>query len=93
VDSRYFPESIKRFNKLLCDMETALSEDPWLAGKKFSVADIGYAPYITRLDHPAPVPVGQTAAHPRLVRAPPPILRSTFLDWHISAMTGKISSE
>jgi glutathione S-transferase len=32
-------------------VETALSESPWLAGKEFSLADIGYAPYITRLDH------------------------------------------
>jgi glutathione S-transferase len=32
-------------------VETALSESPWLASKEFSLADIGYAPYITRLDH------------------------------------------
>ncbi|MET0502215.1 MAG: glutathione S-transferase family protein [Candidatus Binatia bacterium] len=51
VGSRYFPESIKRFDKLLGDMEIALAEDLWLAGKEFSLADIGYAPYITRLDH------------------------------------------
>jgi glutathione S-transferase len=51
VESRYFPESIKRFDKLLADMEAALSESPWLTGKEFSLADIGYAPYITRLDH------------------------------------------
>jgi glutathione S-transferase len=51
VDSRYFAESIKRFDKLLADMETPLSEDRWLAGKEFSLADIGYAPYIVRLDH------------------------------------------
>ena len=51
VESRYFPESIKRFDKLLADMEMALSESPWLAGKEFSLADIGYAPYATRLDH------------------------------------------
>ena len=51
VESRYFPESIKRFDKLLADMETALTESPWLAGKEFSLADIGYAPYATRLDH------------------------------------------
>jgi glutathione S-transferase len=31
-------------------MEVALSESPWLTGKEFSLADIGYAPYITRLD-------------------------------------------
>lgn len=51
VDSRFFPESIKRFDKLLADMETALAENPWLAGKEFSLTDIGYAPYVTRLDH------------------------------------------
>lgn len=51
VESRYFPESIKRFDKLLGDMETVLADTPWLAGKDFSLADIGYAPYITRLDH------------------------------------------
>jgi len=51
IDSRYFSESIKRFDKLLGDVETALSESPWLASKEFSLADIGYAPYITRLDH------------------------------------------
>ena len=32
-------------------METALTESPWLAGKEFSLADIGYAPYAARLDH------------------------------------------
>jgi glutathione S-transferase len=51
IDSRYFPESIKRFDKLLGDMETALENTRWLAGKDFSLADIGYAPYVTRLDH------------------------------------------
>lgn len=51
IESRYFPEAIKRFDRLLGDVETALTESPWLAGKEFSLADIGYAPYITRLDH------------------------------------------
>jgi glutathione S-transferase len=51
VESRFFAEAVKRFDKLCDDMESALSESPWLAGKEFSLADIGYAPYITRLDH------------------------------------------
>ena len=51
VESRFFPEAIKRFEKLLGDLESALSEHPWLAGKEFSLADIGYAPYATRLVH------------------------------------------
>jgi len=51
VESRYFADAVKRFDKLIEDMETALSEGPWLAGKDFSLADIGYAPYVTRLEH------------------------------------------
>jgi glutathione S-transferase len=51
VESRFFVEAVKRFDKLLGDMEAALSATPWLAGNEFSLADIGYTPYITRLDH------------------------------------------
>ncbi len=51
VESRFFPEAVMRFDKLLGDMESALKDSPWLAGKEFSLADIGYAPYVTRLDH------------------------------------------
>jgi glutathione S-transferase len=42
---------VKRFDKLLSDMETVLAEEPWLAGKQFSLADIGYAPYALRLEY------------------------------------------
>ena len=51
VESRFFPEAIKRFDKLLSDMESTLANSPWLAGNEFSLADIGFAPYVTRLDH------------------------------------------
>lgn len=51
VESRYFSHAVNRFDKLLGDMETSLSNGPWLAGQQFSLADIGYAPYATRLDH------------------------------------------
>ena len=51
VESRFFPEAIQRFDRLLADMEETLAESFWLAGNEFSLADIGYAPYITRLDH------------------------------------------
>jgi len=49
VDSSYFADAVHRFDQLLADMEVALIENPWLAGKEFSLADIGYAPYILRL--------------------------------------------
>jgi glutathione S-transferase len=51
VDSRYFKDSVRRFDRLLSAMETALQTLPWLAGEEFSLADIAYAPYLTRLDH------------------------------------------
>ena len=49
VDSSYFADAAQRFEKLLSDMESTLSSSPWLAGSSFSLADIGYAPYILRL--------------------------------------------
>ena len=51
VESRFFAEAVKRFDKLLSDIEATLADSPWLAGNEFSLADVGYAPYITRLDH------------------------------------------
>ncbi len=51
VQSPLFKASIKRFRKLLDDMDAALADHRWLAGETFSLADIGYAPYITRMDH------------------------------------------
>jgi glutathione S-transferase len=51
VRSRLFREAILRFDALLARMETALQSCLWLAGDSFSLADIAYAPYLTRLDH------------------------------------------
>lgn len=51
IDSPAIPGSVARFDRLLSDMEAALADGPWLAGEAFSLADIGYAPYLTRLDH------------------------------------------
>lgn len=51
VDSPFMREALKRYDKLLGDMEAALDHSTWLAGENFSLADIGYAPYVTRLEH------------------------------------------
>ena len=60
-----------RFDKLLGDIETTLADSPWLAGKEFSLADIGYAPYITRLDHlQLQFLWDKRPAYSRLVRSP-----------------------
>ena len=51
VKSPLFRESILRFDVLLARMDAMLQSCQWLAGDTFSLADIAYAPYLTRLDH------------------------------------------
>ncbi len=51
VNSKLFPPAVKRFRKLMGDMEAALAQSEWLADDSFSLADIAYIPYFTRLEH------------------------------------------
>ena len=51
VDNPFFPDAIKRLYKMATDMNAALERGPWLLGEQLTLADIAYAPYITRLDH------------------------------------------
>ena len=51
VNSPYFKESVLRFDGLLGRMEATLAKSPWLAGDSYSLADVAYAPYLTRLEH------------------------------------------
>ena len=50
VESSHFAPAIRRFDKMLADMEKDLSADRWLAGAEYSLADIAYTPYVNRLD-------------------------------------------
>ncbi len=38
------------YDRFLADMEAALADRPWLAGDRFSLAEIGVIPYVNRLD-------------------------------------------
>ena len=51
VQSPAFPGAVKVFDDLLADMNSTLTDQPWLAGNDFSLADIAYLPYVLRLDH------------------------------------------
>jgi glutathione S-transferase len=53
ADNPAFPNAIRRLDKMLEDMEAALSSHgrPWLTGDMYTLADVGNAPYVTRLDH------------------------------------------
>lgn len=49
-DSPYLPMAIKRFEKLVIDMEAVLEESEWLAGGAYSLADADYTPYLQRME-------------------------------------------
>ena len=48
MDAPAFAPAIVRLGKLLADIDAALAETRWLAADSFSLADIGYAPYMIR---------------------------------------------
>ncbi|MEE8159646.1 MAG: glutathione S-transferase domain-containing protein, partial [Dehalococcoidia bacterium] len=50
IEAPVVRQSLELFDKLLARMEAALALKPWLDGETFSLADVGYSPYITRLD-------------------------------------------
>ena len=50
INSALFPVAIRTWEKTLGDMNLALAGQPWLADSQFSLADIAFAPYMTRWD-------------------------------------------
>jgi len=64
MDSPGFALAVKRFVRLLNDMERSLAVEPWLAGDAYSLADISYTPYMIRLQHLGFEDL--IAAHPRV---------------------------
>lgn len=46
-----FPAACRAFDRLLTDMEAVLEERLWLSGEALSLADLGYLPYLIRLEH------------------------------------------
>jgi len=51
MDAPQFAAGIRRFQKLFREIGQALATTRWLAGGEFSLAEVGYAPYLTRLEH------------------------------------------
>jgi glutathione S-transferase len=51
LQSPHFAPAVKRYAKLFDDFESALEHSSWLAGERFSLADIAFAPYLARLRH------------------------------------------
>jgi len=51
VDSLFFKPAIIRIMKMLNEMELEMKTRDWIAGGAYSLADIAYTPYITRIVH------------------------------------------
>ena len=65
LDSPLVDGALARFDKLFGDMETQLATTSWLAGETYSLADIGLAAYVHRLDRVGLSPMW-TRKRPRL---------------------------
>lgn len=50
VEADLFKPSLARAEKMVLDMEKALTDHPWLAGGSYSLADAGLTPYLNRLE-------------------------------------------
>jgi len=50
LESRALEVAICRFDELLSDFEETLREQQWLTGADYSLADVAYTSYMTRLD-------------------------------------------
>lgn len=64
LDSPYFGPALARWMTFFGDAERALADRAWLAGPAFSLADVGFAPYLARLRHLGFLPVFER--HPRV---------------------------
>ena len=50
IDDPEAQGALKLFDRFLADLEAQLAETEWLAGKTFSLAEVGVIPYVNRLD-------------------------------------------
>jgi glutathione S-transferase len=49
-EAPFVRDAVLLHDRMLADMEKALAQGPWLAGREFSLGDIAIIPYVTRLD-------------------------------------------
>jgi glutathione S-transferase len=50
MDAPQFADAVHVFNKFVTDLEAQLRQTDWMAGGSYSLAEIGYTPYLIRLD-------------------------------------------
>lgn len=50
IEASFMPDHVRLHMKVLREMDRALANDPWLAGDRFTLADIAILPYAWRLE-------------------------------------------
>ncbi len=50
MDAPQFAEAVRAFDRFVRDLDAQLQKTEWMAGKSYSLAEIGYTPYLIRLD-------------------------------------------
>lgn len=50
MDAPQFADAVWIFDKFITDLEAQLEQTKWMAGSSYSLAEIGYTPYLIRLD-------------------------------------------
>ena len=51
LDSKLLPNALLEYIKLFNELDVFLSNNKWLAGNHYSLADAAYTPYLTRFEH------------------------------------------
>ena len=51
LNSKFLPSALNEYIKLFEDLDKHLSNNDWLAGDKYSLADVSYTPYLSRFEH------------------------------------------
>ena len=51
LKSKFLPDAFNEYIKLFNSLDKHLSQNEWLAGDNYSLADASYTPYLTRFEH------------------------------------------
>ncbi len=90
-------DTIRLYDDYLKKMETALENQTWLAGETFSLADIGLAPYVNRLDMLSMSGLWEDGRLPQVTRwftaiKARPRFKEVFLDWCPEQLTNDLKT-
>ena len=63
LDSPLLPDAVTKFRTLFEEMDSALSQGPWLAGETYSLADIALVVYVRRMESFMMAPLWRHLTH------------------------------